>query len=145
MTSISIPLRKLAAPLLGVAAALVLAACSASTSHIGDIQIGKDKDVTTAATTFGKSDELFAKIPCDNIAGKENVTVSLTAVNVQGMKPNTPVPGTDKVFDVDSDATISYHLTPPASGWPAGSYQVTVTMTEDGTKRDEKNAPFTVQ
>jgi hypothetical protein len=128
----------------GAALAFAVAACSASTSHIASVSVGTDKDVTTPATTFGPKDDIFAKADAANVAGKVTVLVQLEAVQVAGQQPNTIIKQFDKSFDMDSDGTVDYHLSPPTAGWPAGSYKILVTMTEDGTQRDQKSADFTV-
>ncbi|MBV8490624.1 MAG: hypothetical protein JO199_08855 [Candidatus Eremiobacteraeota bacterium] len=39
---------------------------------------------------------------------------------------------------------MTYNLTPPASGWPDGTYKVVATMMDNGTQRDQKTVTFTV-
>lgn len=125
-------------------AAIVLSACNASTSHIGSLQVSKDKDMSAPASTIGAHDPVFAKASADNIAGKVSLNWKLVAENVKGQKPNTAIPQLDKSYDLGSDGSTSYDLTPPDSGWPAGTYKIVITMVDDGTQRDQKSAEFTV-
>jgi len=124
--------------------ATMLAACNVSTSHIGSLQVSKDKDMSAPTATFGAHDPVFAKATADNVAGKVSLNWQLVAENVKGQKPNTAIPQLDKSYDLDSDGNTTYDLTPPDAGWPAGTYQIVVTMMDDGTQRDRKTAEFTV-
>ena len=120
-----------------------MSACSVSSSHIGSLQLATDSDMTKPVTdSVGVNDQLYAKAGADNIAGKVTVTMELDAVDVKGM-PAGPIKATIKSFDIDSDNTVSYHLTPPGSGWPPGTYKVVATMMDNGTQRDQKSVQFT--
>jgi hypothetical protein len=123
--------------------AVAFAACSASTAHIGSLKVGKDKDVTTETTTFGPHDSIYAKGDASNV-GKVTMVWHLIAENVKGQAPNTAIPSLDKSFDVDSDSTVNYDLSPNDAGWPAGTYKIVLTMMEDGQQRDQKTAEITV-
>jgi hypothetical protein len=124
--------------------ATVLWACSVSTSHIGSLQVAKNKDMSSPATTFDAHDPVYAKASADNVADKISLNWQLIAENVKGQKPNTAIPQLDKSYDLASDGTATYDLTPPDAGWPEGTYKIVVTMMENGTQRDQKSTEFTV-
>ena len=126
-----------------VAFAFALAACNASTAHIGGIQLGKDKAVSSPTTSFGEHDAVYAKADASNLPNKVTMQWQLVAVNVKGEKPNTAIPSLNESVDLDSDGTSNYNLTPPPSGWPDGTYKITVTMMDNGTQRDQKSIEFT--
>lgn len=100
--------------------------------------------MSAPATAFGAHDPVFAKATADNVAGKVSLDWRLVAENVKGQKPNTAIPQLDKSYDLDSDGSTTYDLSPPDAGWPAGKYKVVITMVDDGTQRDQKSAEFTV-
>jgi hypothetical protein len=128
----------------GAAFALTLAACNASTAHIGSLKVGTDKDVTTTAATFGPHDPVFAKGTADNIPHKVTMNWSLVAEKVTGQDPNTAIPSLNESFDLPSDGSTDYKLSPPPAGWPAGTYKIVLTMMDDGQQRDQKTAEFTI-
>lgn len=123
--------------------ATAISACNASTSHIGGLKLATDSNMTNAVTdSIGPTDQIFAKADASNVASKVTVTMELDAVNVKGV-PAGVIKPTVKSFDLDSDNTVSYHLTPPGSGWPPGTYKVVATMMDNGTQRDQKSQQFT--
>lgn len=125
-------------------AAILLPACSVSTAHIGSLQVAKDKNMSTPSTSFGVHDPVYAKASADNLPSKVSMHWQLIAEKVDGQKPNTAIPQLDKSYDLDSDGTATYDLTPPDAGWPTGTYKIVVTMVDNGTTRDTKSAEFTV-
>ncbi len=125
-------------------AAILLPACSVSTAHIGNLQVAKDKDMSTPSASFGAHDAVYAKASADNLPNKVSMNWQLIAEKVDGQKPNTVIPQLDKSYDLGADGTATYDLTPPDAGWPAGTYKIVVTMVDNGTQRDVKSAEFTV-
>jgi hypothetical protein len=125
-------------------AAILLPACSVSTAHIGSLQMAKDKDMSAPTTSFGVHDAVYAKASADNLPGKVSLNWQLIAEKVAGQKPNTAIPQLDKSYNLDSDGTTTYDLTPPDAGWPVGTYKIVVTMTDNGTQRDTKSTEFTI-
>jgi hypothetical protein len=130
--------------LIGLVAVAAMAACSASTAHISDLTIAKDKDMSTPATTFGKTDTIYAASGLANIPSKTTLVMHTIAEKVDGQAPNTTIPSLDKSFDMDSDGTASYTLTPPTNGWPAGTYKIEADMMVDGAQKATKTAEFTI-
>jgi len=128
----------------GVSFAFALVACSVSTSHIGSLKLGKDKDISAETTTFAPQDGIYAKATGDNLAGKVTINWQTIAENVKGQPPNSAISSLDKSFDMEQDGTADYDLTPPAAGWPAGTYKIVVTMMDNGAQRDQKTQEFTV-
>lgn len=127
-----------------ILAAPLLAACSASTAHIGSLQVAKDKDLSSPSSSFGAHDTIYAEASADNVPSKITLNWQLVAENVKGQKPNTEIPQLDKSYDLASDGKATYDLTPPDAGWPPGTYKIIVTMDDNGTQRDQKTAEFTV-
>jgi hypothetical protein len=128
--------------LLGLA--LLTSACSVSTAHIGSFKVGKDHALTTQASAFGPHDSIYASADADNIPDKVALQWQLVAENVSGQPHNSTISQFNKSFDLTSDATTTYDLSPPTAGWPAGTYKIVVTMLEDGKQKDQKTAEFTV-
>ena len=123
---------------------LALAACSASTAHIGSLQTGKDQDVSTAVSTFDPHDTVYAKGDAANVPSAVTLKWQLVAENVKGQPPNAAQPNDDVSKDFSSDGTSTYTLTPPPNGWPPGTYKIVLTMIDDGKQRDQKTTEFTV-
>ena len=132
----------LAGPIL----ALVLAACSGSvsTAHIGSLQIGSSKDFTTETTTFGPQDVVYAKATGSNLPNPITLKAQVVAEAVTGEASNAPIPQLDQSFDLASDGTVTLTYTPPAAGWPTGTYKIVVTMMDGATQRDQKSEEFKV-
>jgi hypothetical protein len=79
-----------------------------------------------------------------NAPGKVKVKGQLAVDNVEGEKTG-PIPGLEKTLDLDGSGTATFTFTPPANGWPKGTYKIeTVMMNDKGEKKDEKSASFTV-
>jgi len=130
--------------LLGLVALAAMTACSVSTAHLTDLVIAKDKDLSTPTTTFAKTDSIYAKSGVANTPGKVTIQWHLIAEKVEGQAPNAPIPTLDKSFDLDSDGTSTYDLSPPPSGWPVGTYKLEVDMMVDGQQKDQKTAEITI-
>ena len=123
----------------------LLAACSVTTAHLSSFKLGKDKEVTSETSKFGPKDEVWAKTEVSNVPSKVTLKFGLILVKVEGQPENLRNPGTDYSVDLASSGTGTYHLTPPASGWPTGKYRVEVAMiTDSGEQKDQKTAEFTV-
>jgi hypothetical protein len=131
----------------GLAALAVTTACSfsASTAHISDLKVGTSKDMTTQATTFGKTDTIYAMAHVANAPFKTTLTWHLICVKVAGQPPNATITQLDKSFDLDNDGDVSINYSAPTAGWPSGTYKIDAVLMEDGNKRDEKTAEITIQ
>jgi hypothetical protein len=129
-----------------LAALVALAACSfsASTAHLTDLKLSKDKDVSTSTTTFAPTDTVYAQTGVANSSGKVTFNWHFIAENVKGIPPNSLQKGNDVSNDLDADGTSTYTLSPPASGWPTGTYKVVIDLMIDGAQKEEKSAEFTV-
>ena len=129
-----------------LAALVALAACSASTAHMTDFKLASNKDMSTPATTFGPTDTVYASVGVANNPSKVTMNWHFIAENVKGIPPNSLQKGNDVSNDLEGDNnTSTYTLTPPASGWPTGTYKIVVDMMIDGTQKEEKSSEFTVQ
>ena len=123
----------------------LLAACSFTTAHLSSFKLGKDKEVTSETSKFGPKDEVWAKTEVANVPSKVTLKFSLVLVKVAGQPEGLHNPGTDYSVDLEASGTGTYHLTPPPTGWPSGTYRVEVAMvTNTGEQKDQKTAEFTV-
>lgn len=123
---------------------LALVACSVSTAHLGDIQLGKDEKVTQPTTNFDPHDTVYARIPVSNVPNKVTVQVQTVAVSVKGA-PAGPISALDYNQDMPSDGTVDYKISTSApAGLPVGTYKIVATMMDNGTQRDQKSQEFTV-
>ncbi len=131
-------------PFIGIVLAIAMSACNASTAHISSLQMGKDKAVTTAVTTFAPGDTIYAQGNAANLPGKVTMQWQLIAEKVAGEPANEKLPALNMSTDLASDGVATYTLTPPPKGWPLGTYQVILTMMDAGVQRDQKTQEFTV-
>jgi hypothetical protein len=122
-----------------------VSACSVSTAHLTNITITKDKAGATAASTFGRTDTIYAHSGVANTPSKVTLVWHLVAEKVTGQPANTKIPSLDESYDFPSDGTSDYTISPPTAGWPAGTYHVEADMMVDGAQKDQKTAEFTVQ
>jgi hypothetical protein len=130
--------------LVSLVAVAAVAACSVSTAHLTDLKVGKDKDISTPVSTFAPTDTIYASSGVANTPSKVTLQWHLIAEKVTGQSPNFEIPQVAKSFDLDSDGTSTYDLSPPSAGWPTGTYEIKVDMLVDGQQKDEKTAEFTV-
>jgi hypothetical protein len=115
---------------------------SASTANISDLKLGKDKEVTQAATTFAAGDTVYAEATISNAPGKLKVKGRLAIEEVEGEQAG-PIPGLEKTLDLDGSNTATFTFSPPPSGWPKGKYKVEVFMLDEGgQQKDQKSASF---
>ncbi len=130
--------------LVSIAALVALAACSASTAHLTDLTMSKSKDMSSPTTTFDAGDTVYAQSGVANTPSKVTLNWHFIAENVKGVPPNSAQKNNDVSNDLPADGTSTYTLTPPASGWPTGTYKIVVDLMIDGTQKEEKTAEFTV-
>jgi hypothetical protein len=115
---------------------------SASTANISDLKLGKDKEVTQAATTFAAGDTVYAEATVSNAPGKLKVKGRLAVEDVEGEQAG-PIPGLEKTLDLDGSGTATFTFSPPPTGWPKGKYKVEVFMLDEGgQQKDQKSASF---
>jgi hypothetical protein len=114
---------------------------SASTANISDLKLGKDKEVTQAATTFAAGDTVYAEATISNAPSKVKVKGQLTVEDVEGQQAGPT--GLEKTIDLDGSGTATFTFSPPPSGWPKGKYKVEVFMLDEGgQQKDQKSASF---
>jgi hypothetical protein len=123
---------------------LFVAACSASTAHISSLKTGKDKAVSTEASSFGTTDTIYAVAQAANLPNKVTIQWTTVAEKVTGQKPNAAIPGLNVSNDLPADGDSTYTLAPPPAGWPTGTYKITATMMDQGQQRDQKTTEVTV-
>jgi hypothetical protein len=130
--------------LVGLVALAAMTACSVSTAHLTDLSLSKDKDMSNPTTTFAPTDTVYAQSGVANTPSKVTLQWHFIAENVKGIPPNSLQKSNELSTDLPSDGTSSYSLTPPPSGWPAGTYKIVVDLMIDGTQKEEKSTEFTV-
>src|SRR5665213_867587 len=113
---------------------LFVAACNASTAHISSLTTGKDKALSAEASSFGTTDTIYAQAHAANLSNKVTMQWSVVAEKVAGQQPNTPIAALNLNNDLASDGDSTYTLAPPTSGWPPGTYKITVTMMDNGVQ-----------
>ena len=126
---------------------LLAAGCSFSvtTAHITGLAITKDKAGTQAASTFAPTEPVYAKVTVANVPGKVTLKWRLVADKVVGVAEHTPLPEADMSFELAGDGNSTYTLTPPAAGWPTGTYSIHVSMLdESGAEKDKRSGTLAV-
>jgi hypothetical protein len=126
---------------------LLIAGCSVSftTAHITALTVSKGKDSAPAAGAFGPGDSIFARATIANNIGKVTLKWQLVAEKVEGLPEHKALSWADKSFDLEGDGNGIYSLSPPPSGWAAGTYAVSVSMLDDaGAEKDKRSATVTI-
>lgn len=119
-------------------AILVMQGCSFSTANISSFKVGKDKAVTSEATSFKPGDTIYGNAVISNNPGK--VTVKMYLVDSKG----ATLPGSDVSVNLPSDGTATYNLPLPESFEP-GSYKLNADMiNENNEKKDSKSVNITI-
>jgi hypothetical protein len=117
---------------------------SASTANISGLKIGKEKNVSSEASSFGPNDTVYAIATIGNAGSKVKVKGRLVVEDVSGLKTG-PMAGVEDTVELPGSGTATFTFTPPASGWPPGKYKVEVLMMdENGDQKDQKSASFSV-
>ncbi|HEX7154219.1 MAG TPA: hypothetical protein VF618_22215 [Thermoanaerobaculia bacterium] len=128
----------------GVVLLVAAGACSSGPPAISEVKMGKDKDVTQAATTFDARDTLFAVANIDNPPANGKVVGRLSVVEVEGQQAG-PIPGLETALDLGSNLnTANFNFTAPTAGWPNGKYRFDVVLLDEaGAEKGQKSAEFT--
>ena len=96
---------------------------NASTANISSLKIGKDKDISQEASSFGPNDTIYAVAEISNASEKLKAKGRLVFDDVPGQQSG-PIPGLEKTLDLPGSATANFTFSPPASGWPPGKYKL---------------------
>jgi hypothetical protein len=123
---------------------VALNACSFSTAHISEMRLSKEKNATTAVTSFGVHDAIHGFGEVSNVPGKVTVKWSMFVEKVEGQTDNSPIPSLDKSFDLPGSGTSNYDLTPGPDGWPPGKYRIEFSMVDENDKKDQKAVSFDI-
>lgn len=124
--------------------AVVACNYSATTANISGLKLGKDKDVSQEASSFGANATIYALATISNAPGAIKVTGRVLIEEVAGQQRG-PIPGLEKTLDLPGSTTASFTFKPPTAGWPAGKYKLEVLMlNEGGEQKDQKTVDFTV-
>ena len=117
---------------------------SVSTANLSSLKLSKDKAASQETTAFGDEDTIYAVAVVSNAPSKVKVKGRLSFEAVPGQNSG-PVPGAETSVDLPGSGSATYTFTPPADGWPKGTYKVEVFMiNENGEQKDQKSASFTV-
>jgi hypothetical protein len=137
--------RRLVACFVAIAGIAAIPGCNFTTANISSFVVSKDKAGTQAAVKFNPHETIYAKAVLSNVPSKVTVKWRVIAVKVEGEKENSPIEGLDRSFDLPSDGTSDYQLSPPDAGIPLGTYKIEAHMlTESGEEKDLKSATITV-
>lgn len=126
---------------------------SSSQSHssrITDLKTSDSKDGTDMKT-FTSNDSVYVTAEVDVGDVKPAFHWATDAVRVEGVSPNSHVSSLDLTEEsssevsVNSSETGTYHLTPPAAGWPSGDYRVVLNLADNGKTVDRRTVDFTIQ
>jgi hypothetical protein len=118
---------------------------SFTTANISNLKLGKDRDASTSTSSFAARDTIYVVADVSNAPGKMKLKARLLTDSVEGFSSGTLIPGAETTIDLPGSATGTFTFTPPAAGWPNGSYKVEVNMlNEDGEQKDQKTATFSV-
>jgi hypothetical protein len=116
---------------------------SCTTANISSLKLSKDEAGTTPTKEFAPGETVYAMATVSNNPSKVTIRFRLVYEKVEGQKENSPVPDSDKPFEIDGDGRALYYAKLPP-GWPAGRYNVEAAMLVDGQQKDQKAETFTV-
>jgi len=122
------------------------AACkfSMSTANISAFKLSKDKTASQETSSFMTGDTVYGVATISNAPGKVKVKGRLAFDQVEGQHTG-PIPGLETTLDLAGSGTATFTFSPPASGWPHGSYKLDVMLlNEDGEQKEQKTSSFTV-
>lgn len=116
---------------------------STQSGSIDTLKVGKDKDVTTEADSFGKTETIYAVATVKD-ADKGRVIARLAVDDVPGQTKG-PIPGLEASVDLSAGTTANFNFSAPTAGWPSGKYNIEVSLlNEAGEQKDQENASFSV-
>lgn len=139
------PFRKLCLTLMAALSLIFASACSFTTANISSLKLSRDKEGMQEATSFGPQDTIYAVARVSNVPSKVTLKLRFITEKVEGQPENAPVPQFDRSFDLPSDGHVTYYVSPPPAGWPAGKYKIEASMfIESGEQKDQETATFTI-
>lgn len=120
------------------------AACKSGPPAIKELKVGKDKDVTAAANSFGAKDTIYAVANIDNPPSNGKAVAHLVVVDVPGQQAG-PIPGLEATLSLTGGMNVAnFNFSAPTAGWPNGKYQIQVSLLdESGAQKDQKSAELT--
>ena len=92
-------------------------------------QIGSDKRITNPGTTFGPKDTIYASVSTDGSAPSKTLVARWT------FGAGKPVKTDSQTIAPSGPEATEFHIAKP-SGWPAGKYQVEISV--DGSPAGSK-------
>jgi len=121
-----------------------MAACSSGPPSVSDLKLGKDKEMTQAASTFDAHDTLYAVATITNPPANGKVVGHLSVVDVAGQEAG-PIPGLEMTLSLANGLnTASFNFAAPTAGWPNGKYKIDVVLLDaSGVEKGQKGAELT--
>lgn len=123
---------------------VAMGACSSGPPSVSDLKVGKDKEVTQAATTFDAHDTLYAVATIANPPANGKVVGHLSVVDVPGQQAG-PIPGLEMTLNLAGGLnTANFNFVAPTAGWPNGKYKIDVVLLDaSGAEKGQKSAEVT--
>jgi hypothetical protein len=108
-------------------ASVLALGCSASTANIGDAWMARDYEGTQRTTTFGPGEVFYCVAELKNAPDDTTVKASWTAVNAEGVDPNTFI---DEAVLTSGSGSLHFELS-NNSLWPNGQYKVDLYLNDE--------------
>jgi hypothetical protein len=127
-----------------VAVLVAAAACTSGPPALNDLKVGKDKDVTQAANSFGPREQIFATVGVDNPPKDGKVVGRFVVVDVPGQQAG-PIPSLETSLSLAGGLNkASFNYSAPDAGWPNGKYKLEVELFDaTGASKGKKSTDFT--
>lgn len=109
--------------------ACTLPACSfsASTANINDAQMARDPEGNDPTTVFSPEDMFYSIVELSNAPDDTVVTAVWTALDVEGVDPNTTI---DEASTTSGSDQLAFDLANDAP-WPVGEYKVELSLNNE--------------
>jgi hypothetical protein len=110
---------------------------SASTANIDEAVMARDPEGEQPTTVFGPNDVFYCVVDLANAPDDTTVRAEWTAVNVEGVDPNTAI---DQTELTTGSGELNFELS-NTSAWPSGAYKVDLYLNGEL----DRTLEFTVQ
>jgi hypothetical protein len=110
---------------------------SASTANIDEAVMARDPEGEQPTTVFGPNDVFYCVVDLANAPDDTTVRAEWTAVNVEGVDPNTAI---DQTELTTGSGELNFELS-NTSPWPSGAYKVDLYLNGEL----DRTLEFTVQ
>ena len=95
---------------------------SFSTASLSDLKFGKDKNASSAATSFNPEDEIFAVTAVNNSISKNKVKFRVLFDKVEGAATGAVAYKIEKELAVEGNGAVSFNFSLPG-GLAPGAYR----------------------